>query len=131
MKNRSTGPSFFRRTIRAALALLVFPAVAAEKPNLLVIVADDLGFADVGFNGGTIPTPNLDRLAATGVWHLGHALREFLPLAQVFTSFYDHYKAPGGLNRRGLTAGNSGMRIPPPSVASPPCRRTCWKSAVN
>ncbi|MBW3600210.1 MAG: sulfatase-like hydrolase/transferase [Planctomycetes bacterium] len=43
------------------------PAQAAQ-PNILVIVADDLGFADVGFNGGTvIATPNLDHLAATGV----------------------------------------------------------------
>lgn len=40
----------------------------AAKPNLLVILADDLGYADVGFNGGkTIATPNLDRLAATGI----------------------------------------------------------------
>lgn len=38
------------------------------KPNVLLLLADDLGFADVGFNGGTtIKTPNLDRLAATGV----------------------------------------------------------------
>ncbi len=39
-----------------------------RQPNILLIVADDLGFADVGFNGGkTVPTPNLDRLAATGI----------------------------------------------------------------
>jgi arylsulfatase B len=38
------------------------------KPNFLIIVADDLGFGDVGFNGGkVIQTPNLDRLADTGV----------------------------------------------------------------
>src|SRR5688572_28533381 len=43
-------------------------SAAALKPNMLIIVADDLGFADVGFNGGkVIATPNLDRLAATGV----------------------------------------------------------------
>ncbi len=44
------------------------PAATVRPPNVLLIVADDLGYADVGFNGGqAIPTPNLDRLAATGV----------------------------------------------------------------
>ena len=41
---------------------------AATKPNILFIVGDDVGYADVGFHGGKeIPTPNLDALAASGV----------------------------------------------------------------
>lgn len=36
-------------------------------PNIIVILADDLGFSDAGAFGGEIETPNLDRLAATGV----------------------------------------------------------------
>ncbi|MDP4624527.1 MAG: sulfatase-like hydrolase/transferase [Akkermansiaceae bacterium] len=41
---------------------------AREKPNVLIILADDLGFADVGFNGcKDIPTPHIDAIANTGV----------------------------------------------------------------
>ena len=55
----------------ALLATLVPVAVAASapaKPNVLLIVADDLGYHDTGFQGSReIPTPHLDRLAASGV----------------------------------------------------------------
>ena len=37
------------------------------RPNFLVIVADDLGFSDIGAFGGEINTPNLDRLAQAGI----------------------------------------------------------------
>ena len=42
-------------------------AEAAEKPNILYVVADDLGFSDLGCYGGEINTPTLDSLAAGGV----------------------------------------------------------------
>lgn len=38
-----------------------------RKPNFLVIVADDMGFSDIGCYGGEIATPNIDRLAAGGI----------------------------------------------------------------
>lgn len=51
------------------LLLMMFAAqitYAADKPNVIVIVADDLGWADAGFRGADIDTPALDRLAREG-----------------------------------------------------------------
>ena len=51
----------------AALVLTVPAALSAQQPNIIVMVADDLGWNDVGFHGGDIDTPSLDRLAAEGM----------------------------------------------------------------
>ena len=42
-------------------------AAGSEKPNIIYVLADDLGWKDVGFHGSDIQTPNLDKLAAEGV----------------------------------------------------------------
>lgn len=47
--------------------LISLTAFADSRPNVIVIVADDLGWNDVGFHGGDIDTPSLDRLAAEGM----------------------------------------------------------------
>mgnify|MGYP001208963308 FL=1 len=60
----------FARTILAVIAVSILASAqvtAAERPNVVVIVADDLGWADVGYHGGNIDTPSLDRLAEQGV----------------------------------------------------------------
>lgn len=53
------------------LAFLVFSVTASAQssaPNIIIILADDLGYADVGFNGcKDIPTPNIDRIAKQGI----------------------------------------------------------------
>ena len=59
---------FIMLTLLTCLPSLASPQARAEKPNLIVFMADDLGYADVGFNGcKDIPTPNIDSIAADGV----------------------------------------------------------------
>jgi len=52
------------------LLACVAPALAlgadAPRPNIVFLLADDLGWADVGFHGGEISTPQLDKLARAG-----------------------------------------------------------------
>jgi arylsulfatase len=49
------------------ILLTAAAASAAQKPNILVILADDMGYSDIGSYGGEIATPHLDRLSAGGV----------------------------------------------------------------
>ena len=52
-----------------ALAFLVstFFAYADKRPNILIVLTDDMGFSDLGCFGGEIDTPNLDKLAKNGL----------------------------------------------------------------
>ena len=50
----------------ATLAIASALPAAAPRPNIIYFLADDLGWSDVGWHGGDIATPNLDRLAAAG-----------------------------------------------------------------
>lgn len=72
--NLNTGSTTMNlRTIVSVAFLLGAPTVvhaqapAATRPNIVLILADDLGFSDLGCYGGEIPTPNLDRLAGEGM----------------------------------------------------------------
>ena len=58
-------------TLTLLFTLLLAPLAAlhaADKPNIIVILADDMGYADAGFNGcKDIPTPHLDSIAKNGI----------------------------------------------------------------
>jgi len=59
---------FFSLLSAFAVTALTTTSFAADaRPNIIFIIADDLGWADVAFHGGNAPTPNLDQLAREGL----------------------------------------------------------------
>ncbi|MCF7731064.1 MAG: arylsulfatase [Akkermansiaceae bacterium] len=53
--------------VHLALGILFSTACFAQKPNIIVILLDDMGYSDLGAYGGEVHTPNIDRLAANGL----------------------------------------------------------------
>jgi arylsulfatase len=81
-----------------------------RRPNVLLIVADDMGFSDAGCYGGDIQTPNLDRLAARGLrfTQCYSTARCWPSRASILTGYYPHQvrrdKVPG------VPSGTGGTR---------------------
>lgn len=61
--------NFYKKLLIAASVLLSASVYAAEQPNIVIILADDMGYGDIGaYNKNSkVPTPNLDKLAAQGM----------------------------------------------------------------
>jgi len=78
--------------------------VKAEKPNIIVILADDIGYSDIGSYGSEISTPNLDRLSAEGIrfTHFYNTSRSSPSRASLLTGLYPHQAAMGHLATRPL-----------------------------
>lgn len=85
-------------------------AVTPPRPNILVILADDLGFSDVGCYGGEIATPNLDRLAAAGLRfsQMYNATRCWPSRAALLTGYHAHQVRRDQVP--GITSGAAGRR---------------------
>src|SRR2546423_4217553 len=79
-------------------------AAEPRRPNVLVILADDLGFSDLGCYGGEIRTPNLDALAANGLrfTQFYNTARCCPTRAALLTGLYSHQAGMGHMtNDRG------------------------------
>lgn len=72
---------------------------AVARPNIVVILADDMGFSDIGSYGGEIPTPNIDALAARGLRfsQFYNAARCSPSRASLLTGLYPHQAGLGHL----------------------------------
>jgi arylsulfatase A-like enzyme len=70
------------------------PSSSETRPNFLVIVADDLGFSDVGTFGGEIKTPHIDGLARDGIRFTDfHAAAACSPTRSMLLSGTDNRKS--------------------------------------
>jgi arylsulfatase len=121
------------RLLLAALILgLVSPRLlaadaAARRPNIVIIMADDMGFSDLGCYGSEINTPNIDRLAASGLrfTQFYNTARCCPTRAALLTGMYSHQVGVGHmvedrgkpayrgfLNDRALTIGETLREAP-------------------
>ena len=87
-------PSSLRRLLTASAAALPVLASAQQdkRPNIMLIVVDDMGYSDMGCFGGEIETPNLNRMAQEGVRfaQFYNSGRSCPSRAQVLTGCYPH-----------------------------------------
>lgn len=97
----SPAPAYRVRLLGALLPVLLCclsgQAHAAAKPNIILILADDMGFSDIGSYGGEIPTPHLDALAKQGLRYTQfyNAARCCPTRASLLTGLYPHQAGVG------------------------------------
>lgn len=87
-----------------AMSLAAITANAADKrPNIILILADDLGYSDIGCYGGEIKTPNLDQLAQEGLRYrqFYNGARSCPTRAALMTGLYAHQAGMGWMTAAG------------------------------
>ena len=96
-----------RNTILFLLMMLVHQLPAQKKPNIILIMADDMGFSDLGCYGGEIRTPNLDQLAKEGIRYrqFYNAARCCPTRASLLTGLYPHQAGMGWMAAADLGTG--------------------------
>lgn len=100
---------FFILSVALAISVASF---AGDKPNILFILADDLGYSDLGCYGGEIATPNLDSLARNGLrfTQCYNTARCWPSRAALLTGFYAQQVHRDALPD--LAGGGKGVRPP-------------------
>jgi arylsulfatase A-like enzyme len=86
--------------VLSLILAVVCSASAAERPNILIILADDVGYSDLGSFGGEAQTPNLDKLASDGIrfTQFYNTARCCPTRASLLTGLYPHQAGIGHMN---------------------------------
>ncbi len=100
MKNRCHRNALLAALIPLALLAAAPCGAAPARPNILLILVDDMGWSDIGCYGGEIPTPNLDALASGGVrfTQFYNTARCSTTRASLLTGLYPHQAGMGYLD---------------------------------
>lgn len=97
----------FALPILVVLAIPVVGYADALRPNVLLIMCDDMGFSDIGCYGGEVDTPNLDRLASEGMrfTQFYNNAKCTTTRASLVTGLYPRFGKGGHLRRNMVTIG--------------------------
>ncbi|MBM1107168.1 arylsulfatase [Aurantibacter crassamenti] len=106
-------PKYFNILKKIVLTILIYSPLACknkqanenqaltidERPNIIIILADDMGYSDIGCYGGEINTPNIDKLAYNGLrfTQFYNAARCCPTRASLLTGLYPHQAGMGGM----------------------------------
>lgn len=95
--------------VSIACVLSPAPTSAADRPNILLVMVDDMGWSDLGCYGGEVRTPNIDRLAAGGLrfTQFYNASRCCPTRAALLTGLYPHQ---AGIGQMTFDRGKPGYR---------------------
>ena len=105
------------------------PAAAEDQPNILVIVSDNQGWMDLGYNGSEIHTPHLDRLAETGV-RLDHFY--VYPMCSPTRAAFISGRAPSRYGILGAIGYRSRQALPTETVTIADTIRSCgYQTAIT
>ncbi|SVA60292.1 uncharacterized protein METZ01_LOCUS113146, partial [marine metagenome] len=102
--------SLSRVTAWLALGLVLGEAGAAERPNIVLIMCDDMGWSDIGCYGGEVSTPSLDRLAVEGMrfTQFYNNAKCTTTRASILTGLYPR-RGKGGLLRQNMVTLGEAM----------------------
>ncbi len=114
IQNCRVNPLHIGRAVVCFVAITLFISIATlqsatQRPNIIVILADDVGYSDIGCFGGEIQTPNLDALAKNGLrfTQFYNTARCCPTRASLLTGLYPHQAGVGHMT---VDGGHEGYR---------------------
>ena len=133
--------SFARLACAAVVAAVAGPAAVARaqaadpapaRPNVVIILADDLGYSDLGCFGGEVHTPNLDALAADGLrfTNFYNDARCCPTRSSLLTGLYPHQAGVGAMSQRTKLPAYSGALKPTAPTIAEVLKQDGYKTAM-